>query len=500
MLNYNPKSSESVIKYAKKLVNKSLRQVCDKNTVFKPVDGKGSFGVLLEYYYFNYKPNSNAHADFPDAEPGGGLELKSTGLLQFKDNNNGYRIDQRLSLRHINFNKDYTDTFLQSPLYKKIKNLLLVFYIRDGSLLDEDCIIKLVETWSIPAEDLLTIINDFNIITEKIKSGSAHDLTSGDTNYLEASTTGAGHGKTTTQPFSKIPARPRRFAFKSSYMNFVLSKILIDRYGKNEQLLFKKCIKGYSNLRPIKKSKNDTYLSLEQLIHKRLKKYFGCSDFDIAKKLNVYYKLNKKNKPDKALHSRIVKKILSGYEEGVSELAKADITLKAVRIEKNNNPEQSISSPAFKFIDDIFDIEWEESEWNKIIQRKYLFVFFKINKEGSYILEKFLIWNMPQTDIHKCKKIWLKTKELISSGSIFNSYMYNKNGVLRLTKNGKPYKKNNFPGKEDSKVCHVRPHGKDASDVYNLPVADKQLEVMEYSKQCFWLNNSYIGDIYRAVK
>ena len=56
MLPYNPKSSESIIKHAKKLAKQTLRQVCDKNTVFEKVDGKGSFGTLLEYYYFKYKP------------------------------------------------------------------------------------------------------------------------------------------------------------------------------------------------------------------------------------------------------------------------------------------------------------------------------------------------------------------------------------------------------------------------------------------------------------
>jgi len=105
MLPYNPKSSKSIIEYAKKLANKTLRQACDKNTVFKKVDGKGSFGIQLEYYYFKYKPNQNAHADFPEAEPGGGLELKSTGLLKYKGND-GYRINERLSLRNINCEKD----------------------------------------------------------------------------------------------------------------------------------------------------------------------------------------------------------------------------------------------------------------------------------------------------------------------------------------------------------------------------------------------------------
>ena len=58
MLPYNPKSSESIIKYAKKLVKQTLRQACDKDTVFKKVDGKGSFGNLLEYYYFKYNDSS----------------------------------------------------------------------------------------------------------------------------------------------------------------------------------------------------------------------------------------------------------------------------------------------------------------------------------------------------------------------------------------------------------------------------------------------------------
>ena len=113
---------------------------------------------------------------------------------------------------------------------------MLVFYVRDDELLDEDLLIKLVDTWSIPKEDLPTIIHDFNIIIEKIKAGLAHELSSSDTNYLEPSTTGEGHGKTVIQPFSKIPAKPRRFAFKPSYMNYVLSNILIERYSKGAKI------------------------------------------------------------------------------------------------------------------------------------------------------------------------------------------------------------------------------------------------------------------------
>ena len=51
-----------------------------------------------------------------------------------------------------------------------------------------------------------------------------------------------------------------------------------------------------------------------------------------------------------------------------------------------------------------------------------------------------------------------------------------------------------------SDVCHVRPHGSDSSDVYELPCPDKILGVKKYSKQCFWLNSSYIGEIYKTLR
>ena len=53
----------------------------------------------------------------------------------------------------------------------------------------------------------------------------------------------------------------------------------------------------------------------------------------------------------------------------------------------------------------------------------------------------------------------------------------------------------NFPGMHDNGVCHVRPHGRNAKDTNLLPVKDKLTNATEYTKQCFWLNNSYIKEI-----
>ena len=45
----------------------------------------------------------------------------------------------------------------------------------------------------------------------------------------------------------------------------------------------------------------------------------------------------------------------------------------------------------------------------------------------------------------------------------------------------------------------ARPHARHAGDTYRLPVKDKKLGVMEYTKQCFWLNSEYIGNIYKSI-
>ena len=48
----------------------------------------------------------------------------------------------------------------------------------------------------------------------------------------------------------------------------------------------------------------------------------------------------------------------------------------------------------------------------------------------------------------------------------------------------------------ENAVCHVRPHGRNANDTIKLPVHDKLTGATEYTKQCFWINNSYIKKIF----
>ena len=155
---------------------------------------------------------------------------------------------------------------------------------------------------------------------------------------------------------------------------------------------------------------------------------------------------------------------------------------KTIRIEENGRIKESISFPAFKF-NEIIEQDWENCDLREELETtKYMFFVFKMEK-GEYVFKGIKLWNMPEIDIEtSVMEMWKKTYNTIRSGKI-----------VRYIKDGK--RKTNFVGM--SEVCHVRPHGRDSRDTFELPVADKLTGATEYTKQCFWINNSYIIEIFK---
>ena len=232
-LPYNPEDKKSIIEFAKLLKDKSLRQVCDETTIKNDRKGKGHFGQILEEFYFQYKPNSDAEPDFPIAK----LELKSSPLKQLK--NNEYRSKERLVLNIINYINVVNQKFENSDIL--------------------DLIIKLVDEWSFPSTDLEIIKKDWEIITKKIADGKAHELSEGDTFYLGACTKGANASSVRKQPFSEIPAKQRAYSFKQGYVNHIIASIA----GETKEV--------YGKLLPsVKEAKKKT---IEEIVIEKFKPY-----------------------------------------------------------------------------------------------------------------------------------------------------------------------------------------------------------------------------------
>jgi DNA mismatch repair protein MutH len=471
-LPYNPQDKNSVITYAKLLKGKTLRQTCGHLISEHNYTGKGNFGQIIEKYYFGYEPNSNSEADFFEI----GMELKTSPLKQLKRNE--FRSKERLVLNIINYIEVANQQFEKSDFWKKNANILLIFYLNQVGLESIDYLIKLVDEWNFPHTDLEIIRKDWELIKKKIVDGKAHELSEGDTFYLGACTKGANSNSTRKQPFSQIPAKQRAYSLKQGYVNHIIASIANDTTG-----LYGKLIKSVEEI------KNRT---IEEIVIERFSQYYGLNVDEISKKTGVALDFN----DSKNFYSKVSHAILNiELDKEIEEFEKANIEIKTIRVESNDDIIQSISFPAFRF-EQIFQENWISSEMNEIVEKKFIFIFFK-NEGNSYRLEKVKFWNMPLTGRKEVRKVWLKTKKIIQEGRIFKDFAKDKLGNIRVSIKDNPIRLNNLPKISDNLVCHVRPHGSDSTETFPLPIEDKILKVKEYSKQCFWLNNTYVrNEIY----
>ena len=457
-LPYNPSDKSSIIEYAKKLKGKSLRQICDSKVLEHSYSGKGNFGQVLEKFYFGYEPNSLAEADFAQI----GMELKSSPLKQLK--NNEYRSKERLVLNIINYVNVVNQNFENSDFVKKNASILLIFYLHQADFDILDYLIKLVDEWSFPSTDLEIIKKDWELITKKIADGKAHELSEGDTFYLGACTKGANALSVRKQPFSEIPAKQRAYSFKQGYVNHIIASIA----NESKEI--------YGNLIPnAQVAKKQT---IEEIVISKFKPFYGKTEDEIVKILNIEI-----NTKAKSFYANLTKAILGiSLDKEIEEFEKAEIIVKTVRLKENNLPKEDISFPNFKY-EEIVNQVWEDSDFKDVLEHKFLFVFFKFDNK-KLVLKKVKFWNMPYSDLIEVEKVWSKTKQIVEKGEIVKEIKTNKKGKqIRLT---------NFPGKKFSSISHVRPHATNALDTYKLPEKDKLTNQNEYTKHCFWLNNTYV--------
>jgi DNA mismatch repair protein MutH len=456
-LPYDITDKKSITKYAKKLINSTLREKCE-TLIYEDNKNKGGFGQLLEKYYFLYEPNSDSEADFVEA----GLELKSSPMKQLKKLN--YVSKERLVLNIINFEEVIYQDFDTSSFWKKNSNLLLVFYIYEPTKEKLDYKIKIVDVWEFSHIDLEVIKKDWHTINQKIKDGKAHELSEGDTLYLGACTKGSKGGNLRVQPNNSIKAKQRAYSLKQGYVNHIIASLSNDTEQEFGKLI--------PTLEVAKKT------GIEDIVIDKFKKYYNKSIDEIQGLLNT--NLNQKSKN---FYANLTKSILGvELEKEIEEFKKADIIVKTVRLKENDLPKEDISFPAFKF-QELVKQTWENSDFKSILERKFLFIFYKYEKK-ELKLEKVKFWNMPYRDIQEVRKMWLETKTIVKNGNIVKE--------IKKDKNKKEKRFTNFPSKKDNLIAHVRPHAKDSADTYVLPKKDILTQQSVYTKHCFWLNASYV--------
>lgn len=458
---YDEKDPLSIERYAQKLIGKTFADVCleddMENTMVVREDSnyadnhenkkrKGGLGEIIEERFFHYQCNNDSRPDFNQA----GVELKVT---PYRINKNGtLAAKERLIITMIDYFTVVEEKFEQSHLWNKAQLILLIYYLYQQELESRlEYKIGYAKLFSPPAADIKIIKHDFEVIVEKIKSGKAHELSEGDTMYLGAAPKAATSKDRRKQPFNDEPAKPRAFAFKNSYMTYVLNNFIVPGKDTYEKII-----------------KSDITESFEDYVVSKINFYKDYTVNDLCREFQIEYEKRPKN-----LEAMLAYRILGIKGNHAEEFEKANIVVKTIRIGKNNKIKESMSFPTFKF-KELVEEDWENSTFGTYLSvTRFLFVVYKFDKNDDLRLKGCQFWNIPYNDLDiEVQKVWKQTKQVLL------------NGLQITNSNGKNY--NNLPNASENPVCHVRPHAKNSNDTYELP------DGRQYPKQCFWLNNSYI--------
>lgn len=484
-LPYDETNPLSIEKYSQNLINKTFAEVISKYSNNELISEdtadyceshenkkrKGGLGELIEESFFHYKCNNESKADFDKA----GVELKVT---PYKINKNkSLSAKERLIITMIDYFSVVKEDFFSSHLWNKCQLILLVYYLYEKDISNRlDYRINYSKLFAPPKEDIEIIKSDFETIVNKIKAGKAHELSESDTFYLGAATKSSSSKNRRGQPFSSIPAKPRAFSFKTSYMTHILNKYIINNVSTYEPII-----------KDVNVLKNTSF---KDYILSKINSYVGKYDYELCSLFNREYNNNKSQWIDLAY------RMLGIKSNRAEEFVKANMVVKAIRVEDNNTIVENMSFPPFKF-KELVNQTWEESDlFNYFNETSFLFVVYK--KQGStYTLKGCQIWNMPYDDYATMEKGWNAIKDTIINGVVLTPSQ---------DKSGKIIVKNNFPKKSDNRIIHIRPHAQKGAYYFpNKSIINNQNTIGNISRdanelpdgrwmttQSFWLNNSYV--------
>lgn len=499
MIPYDKTNPSSIENYAKQLIGTTFYDVLKNNFQGKELEeitkyynnprGKGSLGNLLEEYFFYYTPNSESEPDFKEA----GTELKVTPYE--KTQKGKIKAGERLVIGMIPNREPIDEEFYSSHLFKKMKLILLILYLRKKELERTNYKIDYVTLFSILSdkckEDLEIIKNDYKLIVDKIISGKAHELSEGDTKYLGACTKGGTADKSLQPQYynKNILAKRRAFSLKQSYMTYVINHYILNNTVTYDSIFSGEDLKN---------------IDFDKEILNRINNYKGKTEEEIYKLFDLDESKKAKNRNNIA-----VCRMLGVKTDKAAEFEKADIVIKTIRVKANGKPKESMSFPAMvikKFVKE----EFEESDiYNYFSKNRFLFVVFR-EENGEYILSGAKFWNMPITELETTgKKEWEKYKNKFIDGVNFKFKIKKAKNISDKTASGNTeyIVENDLLKKKETEIFHLRPHsdksaylikgkrygnGKE-TDMDELPNGDKM------TKQCFWLNNTYIEKVIKDI-
>jgi len=465
--NYDNLNITSILKYANKLVGKTINNIIISSpykNIYKTKD-KGNIGKIIEKHWFDIEPNNSPEPDFDKV----GVELKIIPLIQQRTK---IAVKERTKICSIDYKKLVCETWNKSHAKEKLNKVLFIYYLYDKDNI-KNSLIKKIDLWELNQGNNEFIIKyDWLKVQQKVKDGYAHELSEGLCKVLAPARSGSGgkdkNGKLkdlVIQPIQKYSndALKRSFSLKQSFTNQRWNEL--NKKIKYESIIDSLNINEFDNF--------------ENIILENINKYEGKS----IQELSDIFSLNISSRSKNQIATIIKKSIgFKSVKSNIKEFEQLGIMVKTIKVRKNDNyPFEAISFQTMK-LQELIEETWEESTFKEYIN-KILFVPVYSDNKDSTLEEKYIgksfFWSPSIKEESIIEKEWNQYKSEVANGQckIHKVIINSKKGFKEVSELSKE--------SETSKI-HMRPHGRDSND------RDKDSFGNSIVKQCFWLNKSFI--------
>jgi len=465
---YDHTDEESIMARARMLKGKTIGYV-EQHSPFDKVDinskDKGKIGNFVQKNWFGIPVNSSPEPDFEEA----GIELKACPIIYKKTK--GLETDQRTKICVINYMTLYKENWENSHAKKKLNKVLFVFHERKETYEDMfDKKILDVALWELSNEVQIQVIkNDWQKAFEMNFNGESDDLT--ETLFTILSTSGATGGRTINGVKYQVEQPVKKYKDYAKLRAFSLKKDFTNQFWQEHR----KPNSFESILDSLKLTNFENYES--DLIH-AISHYEGKTMGEIANIFNTIIPGGKAAVPS-------IIKLAIGFKSvksKIKEFEQLGILVKTFPVRTSDmRPWEAVSFPSIK-IKEFTKEDWDESTFLSQIG-KILFVPFSAEKSDTKAKDKKLykpfFWSPNSDEITLIKHEWETYKAQASKKlNIFKKPGKYKKGYKEII--------NNLSNESETKIIHIRPHGRDSDD------RDEDNYGTSVVKQSFWLNKGFL--------
>lgn len=424
---------------ARRLLGRPLGDVVDVDAgEYQHAHTRGGVGHHYEAY-FGIARNSDAGPDIPHL----GVEVKSVPMARTSAGR--FKPKERTFITLIDYDRILDEEFAGSPLDTKTRRVLYLFYEHQ-----RETEVRFFRTLAVLLHerddvDELMLREAYEHVRWMVAAGRAHEISEADTFGVGAATKDRT-ARDVPQPRSTTPARRRAFAWKPA----VTERLWLAAKPGSRQSLRDLHLSGLGEF--------------EARVLSRIQERRGVTVRQLRDRLLPHVRDDYK-----ALTSAVSRRLLDTDGEQTTEaLARLGVTVRTLRIDpQTSRPKEAVSFPAFE-PREVARETWERSTLLASL-RDFVFIVFTQRHDESILqarLETGFFWRPSPEDLEIMADEWTRFRDAFAESDPERA-----------------------PTSSETAILHVRPHGRDASDLVQLP------DGRPFRRSSFWLNQAYLQRI-----